>query len=228
MKKKILAMALVVAMLAIAVVSGSLAWFTDTDKATNTFTIGSIEIEQVEDFQQNSQLLPVGSNTTPQDDPNYVKKVVSVKNTGKNAAYVRTFVAVPAALDNGLLHIYDANAATYKWKKEILTGNAMIGGVTYNVYCYTYQDQVQPGDTTYPAIEGVYIDQAADLNVTRSETGAITEAYFVWKGEEITSLNVATMKLDVYVVTQAVQVEGFADADTALDSAFGTALPSFT
>ena len=41
MKKKILAMCLCVAMLAIAIVGGTLAYFTDTDTQTNVFTNGT-------------------------------------------------------------------------------------------------------------------------------------------------------------------------------------------
>lgn len=44
MKKKVLTVALVVALIAI-MVSGTLAYFTDNDEVTNTFTIGSVEIE---------------------------------------------------------------------------------------------------------------------------------------------------------------------------------------
>ena len=40
MKKKVLTVALVVALIAI-MVSGTLAYFTDNDEVTNTFTIGS-------------------------------------------------------------------------------------------------------------------------------------------------------------------------------------------
>lgn len=41
MKKKLIAIFLCVALVAIAVVGASLAYFTDTDKATNTFTVGT-------------------------------------------------------------------------------------------------------------------------------------------------------------------------------------------
>ena len=47
MKKKILSVALVVAVLAI-VVGGTLAYFTDDDKVTNTFTFGSVLIDIIE------------------------------------------------------------------------------------------------------------------------------------------------------------------------------------
>lgn len=48
MKKKITALCLCVALLAVAVVGASLAYFTDTDKATNTFTVGNVSIELIE------------------------------------------------------------------------------------------------------------------------------------------------------------------------------------
>ena len=44
MKKKVLLITAIVAILAIAV-SGTLAYFTAEDSATNTFTIGSVKIE---------------------------------------------------------------------------------------------------------------------------------------------------------------------------------------
>ena len=48
MKKKLTALCLVVALLAIAVVGGSLAYFTDTKEAENTFTVGSVSIQLLE------------------------------------------------------------------------------------------------------------------------------------------------------------------------------------
>ena len=48
MKKKITALCLCVALLAVAVVGASLAYFTDTKSATNTFTVGNVKIELLE------------------------------------------------------------------------------------------------------------------------------------------------------------------------------------
>ena len=48
MKKRIIAISLIVAMLAVAIIGGSLAYFTDTDAATNTFTVGNVEIDLIE------------------------------------------------------------------------------------------------------------------------------------------------------------------------------------
>ena len=48
MKKKITALCLCVALLAVAVVGASLAYFTDTKTATNTFTVGNVKIDLIE------------------------------------------------------------------------------------------------------------------------------------------------------------------------------------
>ena len=48
MKKKIVAICLCVALAAVAVVGASLAYFTDTKSATNTFTVGNVKINLIE------------------------------------------------------------------------------------------------------------------------------------------------------------------------------------
>lgn len=120
MKKKIVAFTLVIVMLAIAIVGGTLAYFTDTDEATNVFAIGNIAIDQNEwerneegaivEFNQGKNVVPaVFKYLTPKSDitvdgydftirsleGNYIDKIVNVTNTGSNLAYVRTIIAVP-------------------------------------------------------------------------------------------------------------------------------------
>lgn len=101
MKKKLTAIFLCVALVAIAVVSASLAYFTDTEKATNTFTVGNVKIDLIEqqkgangleDFVSNKTLLPGTS------DKNAVSKIVTVKNTGENDAWVWVDLKIPAYL----------------------------------------------------------------------------------------------------------------------------------
>ena len=48
MKKKILALSMCIALAAIAIVGASLAYFTDTKSATNTFTVGNVKIQLLE------------------------------------------------------------------------------------------------------------------------------------------------------------------------------------
>lgn len=119
MKKKIMAIGLTVAFLAIAIVGMTLAYFTSTDETTNTFTFGNVNIDLIEqqrndegtalvDFEQNKPLIPiVGSAQGDKDDlglpiaANYVDKVVTIENTGANDAYIRAYFAIPSVLDDG-------------------------------------------------------------------------------------------------------------------------------
>lgn len=231
MKKKIVVASLVIALLAIAV-GGSLAWFTANDEVKNVFTVGSVVIEQNEDFVQESQLLPVvGEDPTDADD-NYIKKAVTVENTGINSAYVQTYVAVPAVLDNnGILKLYDANLAANGWSKEgvVATGISIEGEtIPYNVYLYRYDSILAKDVETAPCLEYVYIDKTIDLNTydlkdaegNEGTDGVTDTAYFVLAdGTEITGFNAAG-NLNVYVATQAVQADGFDGAEQALESAF--------
>ena len=101
-KKKILVLALTIAMVAILAVGGSLAYLTDTDNKTNTFTVGNVNIELIEqqkgangleNFTQDKVLKPGKSN-----DGNAVSKIVTVKNTGKNDAWVWVELLIPKYL----------------------------------------------------------------------------------------------------------------------------------
>lgn len=103
MKKKILALVLCVAMLAIAIAGGTLAYFTDNEQATNEFTIGSVEIDLYETVKHEDgvgkvlaekEILGKGiddattykyENILPGDK---MTKVVTVENTGKSDAYI--------------------------------------------------------------------------------------------------------------------------------------------
>ena len=52
MKKKILAICLVVALMATAIAGATLAYFTDKDQAANTFELGKVDIELIEKAYQ--------------------------------------------------------------------------------------------------------------------------------------------------------------------------------
>ena len=113
MKKKIIALCLVVALALTAVVSGSLAYFTDTDAKTNTFTVGKVDITLEETFDQDSKLMP-GIN---------VNKDVAIKlEEGSSDAYVWYLWKIPADLDsidgttgtNNALHV---NSLGRTWDK---------------------------------------------------------------------------------------------------------------
>ena len=108
MKKKIIAFCVCASMLAVAVMGGTLAYFTDTDDVKNVMTLGNVKIEQIEqqwnenhdtleDFKNDKPLMPmVDSRAVKSDDTvvvdgwfntdlkNVVDKIVTVKNTAES------------------------------------------------------------------------------------------------------------------------------------------------
>ena len=251
MKKKIVSLALAVCLIAIAAV-GTLAYFTDKDAATNTFTAGGVKIDLIEQqvneagteleaFEQNQVLMPiVGSAQGEKDDfgqpvaANYIDKIVTIKNTGKSAAYVRAYFAIPAALDNGyetfnaganILHFNFGNVKTdnglvstegvqwnwthgNKWNYFETT----IDNVAYNVYFADYYQALPAGETTEQFVSGVYLDSHVDMDAQGNyiDTRFPNADLSILKG---------TVNCPVYAV--AVQAAGFKSADAAVTAAIG-------
>ena len=117
MKKKILSLCLVLALAAVAIVGGTLAYFTDTDSEDNTFTTANVKIDLIEkqrnedgtaleDFKDGKVLMPIVGSAQGDKDKfgmpiakNYVDKIVTIQNLAVDA-WVRLYYAVPQALDN--------------------------------------------------------------------------------------------------------------------------------
>ena len=118
MKKKLTAVALVVCMFAIMLVGASLAYFTDTDDATNTFTVGNVSIELTEPKWDEA-----GSKDAPEVYPGEaLAKDPTVTNDGKNPCFVRIKVTGWDCLgDAGLITYrtdYVADALGTDWVKH--------------------------------------------------------------------------------------------------------------
>lgn len=102
MKKKVLSIFLVVALVAIAAM-GTLAYFTDTDDATNTFTVGNVSILLTEPNWEGE-----GSEDAPEVYPGEaLAKDPTVTNDGANPCFVRISVT-------GLNCLGDAGMITYR------------------------------------------------------------------------------------------------------------------
>lgn len=226
MKKKITAIALVVMLLAVSVLGATLAYFTDTDKETNVFTSGNVAIDLTENFDENnSKLVPATGSAQNGTLENGVQKEVFVTNIGSEAAFVRVHIAIPAILDNGadtfdagknVLHFnYKANSiGEGKWDWSNSTGapyegnwnyyETTIDGIAYNVYVVTYEKALDANEKTVDAIHQVYLDSKVSSGDMEKLNTALGKE---WK---------------IYVVAEGVQVAGFGDAYTALNTAFGT------
>lgn len=230
MKKKILTVALVVALLAI-MVTGTLAYFTDQDEVTNTFTVGSVKIEVYENGEETPDAIkPLGVLTPvvsaePSDDVSYKDKVVDVKNTGKNDAYIRVHIAMPTALVDYL----QLDVTREGWSNPVLT-EATVERVDYTVITYDYLTPVAPNAFTAELLQGAYLKSNVDLEETadgdlefilRAANGTKLEnsGFIAHELNDDGSYTSATV--NVMVFAQAIQTEGFGGATEALNAGFG-------
>jgi len=231
MKKKVLAVAAVVALVAV-MVGGSLAYFAAEDEVTNTFTIGSVNIEihengtpTPEDTMPFGSLVPIVNTAVPEEDANYIPKVVSVKNTGINDAYVRTHIAIPAQLV-GYLYLDLSEAG---WVRQADSA-ATVDGVAYEVFTYDYTAAVTGGSFTNELLKGVYLGSDVDLEkdpngnlvFVKRSNGTVTDNSEFIAHVKNADGTYTSATVTVLVASEAIQAEGFNnDASAALNAGFG-------
>ena len=231
MKKKLTASVLCLALLLIMLLGSTLAWFTDESGTTNTMVVGHVKIEQFEKgidgqpFQQNQHMYPAVIKTVdgkiPKDENglwldeninNEITKIVNVMNTGSEDAYIRTIFAFETGViyKEGTEEIYGYIHDEYlgvNGTMDFLFTDAekkvpmiiTVNGVNYALAVCTYADAVKPGHETTSSMRQFFLSPNA--------------------GNEFQQL--VGEQYDILVLTQAVQVSGFANAEEA----FNTALP---
>ena len=134
---------------------------------------------------------------------NVMDKMVFVENTGKSDAYFRTIIAFecPEGMEysqgSDKEFMMNTNGSTvYAWED---IGYTTIDGVRYLVMVATYQNALKPGNQSHPSLLQVVMTH----NATNEDVELLGDTY------------------EILVLSQAVQTGGFADAETALDAAFG-------
>ena len=237
MKKKILALCLVVVLAITAVTGATLAYFTDTDNQINTFTTGNVAIDLYEDFDNDGngfeKLVPATYINGQRQ--NNVEKEIYVKNTGSEDAFVRIHFAIPAELDCGhpdfdasenTLHWNFWNTEDGKWNWTPEVGEEGADGyeegnwnfyttkikegegenakeVLYNVYVATYETALSYNAETPLAVWNVYMDKSVTNERIQYIKSVIGDNWYI------------------HVAAEGTQAEGFPDAYTALNTAFG-------
>lgn len=206
-------------------------YMTDTFDAKKSYVL--------EPFEQDKPLLPiVGDPSKEENDPAYAgwdettvrmsqvksyggmsvfagknaqDKFVTVENTGETAAYVRTLVAIEVGSTNGSL-IGTSYHSTWTSRDidiiEIDGNNYMVTEYAYNGGelsdgTWRHEGGILPArETSYPNLSQVYLKSEATnedmLDIDGNKNGT----------------------LDILVLSQAVQAEGFANATKAFDAAF--------
>lgn len=170
---------------------------------------------------------------------NYVDKIVSVTNTSNNDAYVRTIYAIPEV--EGFDTTYNASEQWLHWNGVSDTDtdpengwiwgrdqetewpgntdnwdvyeNVEIDGKLYDIYIATNKNMLAPGETTAPSLLGMFLDPRVDCKVAADGT-----LNYTFGDAELGDIST----LDVLVLSQAVQADGFDTAWEAFEAAFPT------
>ena len=218
-KKKIVTLAIAAVIAVMAIAGASLAYFTDTKTAENTFTMGNVKITLDETDVTDPEGDRVTANEYGLEDVYPGAELVkdpTVHNVGKNSAYIRAIVTI----ENGMnwLGLYNENVWTAPQEEAFI---ALINdslGEGWEIADIAYAANATRGTT----------DFVATLKYTEAlASGEDTTAMFseVKISEKITENDVTTRisqdgTFHIDVVAQAIQTNGFAtweDAFAAFD-----------
>lgn len=216
MKKKVVTLSLVVALIATAAIGGTMAFFTDkTETAVNTFTVGDVEIsldeadvdvygEEIKDadrvIENDYKLIPGHT---------YVKDPTVHVADGKEAAYVRMFVTFNKYTD--LKTVFG---------DDFLPQDYVDGTWDASKWVPFGEPKVDGDNVTY---EFRYFETVATVNAAGDATGAKDlEALFTrfvlpptLTDEDIEAL----AGLQISVRAEAIQADGFdGNAEAAFDA----------
>lgn len=232
-KKRVMALALALILLLLALTRATLSYFTDTKKATNTFTYGSVSIKQYENNTpidnglglSYTNFLPIATTSSDindiRSDPNYQKKSVKVElDANSSDAYIRTFIRVPAAVmdaSHPILHL-DIVEGTYNGWNQKVEYTYTADNTKYKVISFTHpvalSNTGSDSNKKQTPFFGVYLD--AKVNAVNGYL------YHIDNGVSYPNTPVvsANQPLKIDVVTQAVQADGFETAAAAFTAAF--------
>jgi len=233
MKRKVLALVVVFALIAVAVVGTTLAYLTDSDKAVNVFTVGDVDIRfdeeaGVYDDGDTSFTTPLSGKIFPDDGngnfyrniqpTNVIRKDATVSNIGNTDAYVRVIVI----MNNKEAINYSLTKASVD---EVFTG----WGATY-ADGFNAAAKVTAGvdliKTDLDDANGIIgSDETAWVYYYKLTPGAVADVFDGLKApaEKFDKKELAMFDgLKIEILVDAIQTEGFASSDeafTALEAA---------
>ena len=206
MKKKITALCLCVALLAIAVVGASLAYFTDTDNAKNTFTVGKVNITLDEaEVDMNGVAVTPAKRVKKNEyklmpGHTYTKDPMVTVLAGSEPSYIKMTVTFSKA--NELDAIFAPTGADltsifkgYDSANWIAKGNTKDAAANTRTYEFWYKETVG-APTADVALDALFDSITVPGTITNKQLETI-------KGMTIT------------VNAYAIQADGFANAEAA-------------
>ena len=240
MKKKIFAIVLCICMLAIAIVGGTMAYFTDEAAQTNTFTAVKVGINLDEavvkqdtetDSETYGDLIADGEKRTSEAQTYHLFPAMKVTkdptitvDADSENAYVAAVVTVSGDLYS-LIGVADSNnlditklvsGGEVQKPSQQVTGWNGLSMVYETADCVIYQDASQGSQTargTWTMYVFVKAPKAAGSSVTLFDTMTIPEK---WNNTEMAKINNMSIAVNAY----ATQTNGFVDCFTAMTTAF--------
>lgn len=212
--KKIVAIVLAMALVAVAAVGATMAYLTDTKSVTNTFTMGDVKITLDETDVKNPEGARVTSNAYDIYPGAVVTKDPIVHNVGKNGAYIRATVNVSNWMNLVSAYYPDFKETFpndgYKAALNLLVGELGEGWSVVGV---------EGGDVfTIGQFDAKFVLKYDGILAPGTDTIAMFQTVTIPAG--IDNANTESFK-EVKVVAQAIQAEGFntwEDAFAAFDA----------
>ena len=163
MKRKLLAVAVTVICLSM-MAYGTLAYFTAEDTAHNVITSGEIDIE-LQEWADAEKTTPFPEDEVSGVMPGTeVTKIVEVKNTGANDAYIRVKVEKEFVLSEGVEGETDSGLMKIDFDETYW----MLGEDGY----YYYKEALKPGAVTEPLFASVSFDPSMG-NIYQNSTAKV-------------------------------------------------------
>ena len=238
-RTKWLILCLVLCMMA--TLGGTIAYLTDTDADVNVMTLGNVQIELIEQerdgqgglqpFTKDKMMLPLVGEVDDDglyglpNNVNFLDKIIQVRCNSSNAnAYLRVYIGLPSALLNvngkdavhmltgDDINIPGSHIAQDGWthKTEYDRYNVDIDGIPFDMFCFEYDKLLVPGELTPPVLAGLWLDSALEQADDKANHYALRVG-----GVKQTLNYDFTNGLQVPVLVQATQADGFTNAATA-------------
>lgn len=197
-KKQMVMAAAACAMMGVMAIGGTMAYLTDSETATNTFTVGKVQI----DLQE-----PSYDGLTEEDRKNLVPNQIvtkdpQVENVGNNEALVFLKVEMPKknvivadkdgtrkpAADTELFTMLNASVgdgAEQKWF-ELAGDNS---GAENNIHVYAYKEKLAVGATTAKLFDSVQLQNIIEGQVDTATENIKITAYAIQAAEVLEGEN---------------------------------------
>ena len=185
MKKKVLSISLAASLAAVAVVGSSLAYFTDTDEKTNTISVGNVDIVLDEPHWGTEEAEYLYPGEAVAKDP-------TVRNYGKNPAFVRVKVEWPAE-DLFTVRTDYQDGISADWEYNVNDGY------------YYYKGVLEAGESTDALFDQIVLSTAVENSADNAAQDIVVTA------EAVQAQGAKTKWADVQAMTMLEIADWFQD-----------------